>query len=255
VSRRPTPGGPDLELSGVTTLLCDADGTLFPSEEPAYAASAVVTQDFAARFGLPGDFSGEHLRRTGTGRNFRTLTADLLAEAHLAADSDELERWIERERVEVTEHLAATLQPDADVRAVTAELSGRYRLAVVSSSATPRLLACLRATGLDTLFDPAKVFSAEDSMARPIGKPDPAVYRHALAALGVGADATIALEDSPTGVRSAVGAGIRTVGVVRFVPEDERDQRVRELHAAGALVVVAGWRELADVLLPEEAAA
>lgn len=255
MSRRSTPPSPEFDLTGVTTLLCDADGTLFPSEEPAYAASALVTRDFAERFGLRGNFSAEHLRLTGTGRNFRTLVADLLAGAGIAADPDELERWIERERVDVTAHLGATLRPDPEVEAVTTELARRYRLAVVSSSATPRLLACLRATDLDSVFPAEDVFSAEDSMPTPIGKPDPAIYRHALDALDLREEQAIALEDSPTGVRSAVGAGIRTIGVVRFVAADERDERVRELAAAGAVAVVDDWRELAEVLLSEEVAA
>ena len=40
---------PALDPAAVTTLLCDADGTLFPSEEPAYAASADVTNRFNFR--------------------------------------------------------------------------------------------------------------------------------------------------------------------------------------------------------------
>lgn len=244
-----------LDLPGKSTVLCDADGTLFPSEEPAYAASAVVTRAFADRYNLAGDFSAEHLRRTGTGRNFRSLTADLLAAAGIEADTRELEEWVERERVAVSAHLAGALHPDADVIAVTDGLSRRYRLAVVSSSATPRLLTCLRATGLEETFPPADVFSAEDSMPTPISKPDPAIYCHAMAALGVCAEESLALEDSSTGVRSAVAAGIRTIGVVAFLASDERAGRVQELLGAGAEVVVASWRDVAAVLLDEEAAA
>src|SRR3954454_14716843 len=118
----------DLDLSGVTTLLCDADGTLFPSEEAAYAASAVVTRAFAERYSLTGDFSAEHLRRTGTGRNFRSLTGDLLAEAGIAVDRDELAEWIDRERTAVSRHLADTLRPDHDLIAVIHDLRARYRL-------------------------------------------------------------------------------------------------------------------------------
>jgi hypothetical protein len=61
----------------ITTVLLDADGTPFFSEEPAFEASAEVTRAFAERFGLTGDFSPDHLRRTTTGKNFRTTAQDL----------------------------------------------------------------------------------------------------------------------------------------------------------------------------------
>jgi beta-phosphoglucomutase len=45
------------------------------------------------------------------------------------------------------------------------------------------------------------------------GKPDPAPYQAALQNLGISAAAAIALEDSPSGVRAAVSANIRTIGI------------------------------------------
>ena len=61
----------------VTTVLCDADGNLFPSEEPAFAASVEVTNQFLARFGVPARHTAEELRRETTGKNFRTTAVDL----------------------------------------------------------------------------------------------------------------------------------------------------------------------------------
>ena len=45
------------------------------------------------------------------------------------------------------------------------------------------------------------------------GKPDPAPYLAAAAALGVDPSRCVAIEDSPTGLRSAEAAGCRTLGV------------------------------------------
>src|SRR3954447_14454369 len=100
--------------NGVTTVLCDADGTLFPSEEPAYTASAVVVQAFAERYGLVGDFTAENLRRIGTGRNFRAMAEHFRQDAGIAVDPDALQQWVDRERSEVTAHLAQ--RPDASAR-------------------------------------------------------------------------------------------------------------------------------------------
>src|SRR5919206_1899603 len=57
--------------------MCDADGNLFPSEEPAFTASAEVTNRFMASLGLCRRFDPEELRLTTTGKNFRTTAVDL----------------------------------------------------------------------------------------------------------------------------------------------------------------------------------
>ncbi|WP_093804118.1 HAD family phosphatase [Streptomyces sp. Wb2n-11] len=238
------------DLTRITTLLLDADGTLFPSEEPAFGASAAVTQAFADRFGLTGDFSAEHLRRTTTGKNFRTTAQDLLSRRGISVDSAELEMWVAREKEEVTSHLGEVLLPHPGVLAALRTLNRRYRLAVVSSSALTRLAACFTASGLDHLLPPADRFSAEDSLPVPTSKPDPAIYQSALARLGIEPQQAVALEDSATGVESAVSAGITTVGMVQFVPPGERGDRTAQLEQAGAVWVTESWdrlaRDLAD---------
>lgn len=242
------PDFPELELNQIAAVLCDADGTLFPSEEPAFAASAVVTQDFADRFGLTGDFSPEHLRRTTTGKNFRTTAADLLRAANVVADPAELDQWVEREKAEVSAHLARTLTPQRDVLAALTSLSEHHCLAAVSSSALSRLTACFTASGLDELIVPSRRYSAEDSLPTPIGKPDPAVYRFALEQLGIAPAQAAAIEDSATGAASAVAAGIPTIGFVQYVPRSERSSRVEDLQQAGVAAVADSWDEAAAML-------
>ncbi len=51
----------------------------------------------------------------------------------------------------------------------------------------------------------------------PHGKPHPAPYHRAAGMLGVDPAACVAIEDSPTGVRSAVAAGVPTVAVPHVV--------------------------------------
>lgn len=238
------------DLTRITTLLLDADGTLFPSEEPAFDASAAVTQDFADRFGLTGDFSAQHLRRTTTGKNFRTTAQDLLSQRGINVDTAELEVWVAREKEEVTSHLGQVLRPHPSVQDALQKLGRRYQLAVVSSSALTRLAACFTASGLDHLLPPADRFSAEDSLPLPTSKPDPAIYQLALARLGIAPQHALALEDSVTGVQSAVSAGIITAGMVQFVPPGERGERTVQLRRAGAAWVAQSWdrlaRDLAD---------
>lgn len=262
------------DAASITTLLCDADDNLFPSEAPAFDASVEVTNRFLARFGVPAPLSAKELRKKAVGKNFRSTALDLavLCEVPLeptlahgrpaavvASDSDvatgralgadELEQWVRQEREHVTAHLAATLRPDPQVVAALQTLASRYTLTAVSSSALMRLDACFAATGLDQLIPANLRFSAEDSLPVPTSKPDPAVYVHTGEVMDIGAHQGLAIEDSVAGVTSAVAAGYATVGNLMFVPPDERRDRSAALIDAGAHAITDSWSALTDALL------
>ena len=235
-------------LEQAQVLLCDADGNLFPSEEPAFDASVEVTNAFRAELGSARRVTADQLRLAATGMNFRT-TARTLATEEGCPDVD-VEPWVLEEKRAVTAHLAATLRPHPETHAALTALAAHLPLAVVSSSALARLAACFTATGLDELLPADLRFSAEDSLPTPTSKPDPAVYRHACAQLGIEPAAGLAVEDAVAGVRSAVAAGCPTIGNLLFVLPAEREQRAADLLAAGAFALVESWQEIADLLLP-----
>jgi HAD superfamily hydrolase (TIGR01509 family) len=241
---------PGVDLGALRALLCDADGVLFPSEEPAWVASAETTNGFLAEMGVGRRYTPEELRAVGTGKNFRSSALTLAAEHGVPEERTDavLDRWVQAEKEDVTKYLREVLHPDPDVLEPLTALSRDYVLAVVSSSALSRLDACLEVTGLAPLFPPERRFSAEDSLPVPTSKPDPAVYAFACRALEIAPAEGLAVEDSVPGALSAVGAGCPTVGDVMFVPPTERAERIRQLQEAGAVTVVNGWRELASML-------
>jgi HAD superfamily hydrolase (TIGR01509 family) len=224
-------------------LLCDADGNLFPSEEPAFVASTRVMNRLLEHAGSERRFTPEALQAETLGKNFRAAAADL-------APGVDLDDWVAEEKRAVTAHLRDALSADPEVREPLRRLAERFELAVVSSSALSRLDACFEVTGLAPLLPADRRFSAEDSLPRPVSKPDPAVYLLAGERLGVAPHEAIAIEDSVTGTTSAVAAGFPTVGNVQFVAAGEREERVAQLEAAGAELVVSSWRELEAVLAP-----
>lgn len=232
----------------VEVVLCDADGNLFPSEEPAFEASAAVTNRLLSALGVERRYSPEELQRASVGRNFRATALDLATEHGVAIDENELERYVELERQEVTDHLARVLSPDPEVRGPLTELAKVFRLAAVSSSASRRLDVCFRATGLAELLPEEVRFSAEDSLVVPTSKPDPAIYTFAGKALGVSGARAVAVEDAPAGVQSAVAAGFVALGNVQFVPADQRAERALALRAAGAAAVLESWSEIVVLL-------
>ncbi len=110
----------------------------------------------------------------------------------------------------VTARFVAAPAPIAASVATAKELaSAGYPLAVATSSALTFAHAAIRAIGLDEVI-PVRVSSYD----LPHGKPDPEVYRHALAALGTDRYGAIAIEDSLVGLTAAVRAGLRTVWLV-----------------------------------------
>jgi HAD superfamily hydrolase (TIGR01509 family) len=235
-------------MRAAAVLWCDADGNLFPSEEPAYDASAGVTNDFLAAMGVPTRYTAEELRLGYTGKNFRTTAAVLCAEHGVDLPAATIDEWVLREAQVVTAHLGRTLTPDPDVLGPLEALATEHELALVSSSASARLDVCLEATGLAHLFAPAVRFSAEDSLLVPSGKPDPAIYRFAGNRLRCPPGEGVAIEDSTVGVQAAVAAGYAAVGNVQFVPHEERAVRVDALLAAGAFQVVSSWSEIPAAL-------
>jgi HAD superfamily hydrolase (TIGR01509 family) len=243
---------PDLDLTSVTTLLCDADGTLFASEEPAFDASVSVTNRCLERFGAPERYTAEQMRLAANGKSFRAAITDL-ARAHglpvqSAAFAADLDGWVAEENEVVTRHLAQVLTPDPDVSRPLRALSEDFGLALVTSSALTRIDACLKAAELADLFPQSRRFSAQDSLPVPTSKPDPAVYQLTLRLLGLDPSTALAVEDAVAGAQSAVAAGLYTVGMLCFVPPAERAQRVVDLQRVGVGALVDSWDELAALL-------
>jgi beta-phosphoglucomutase-like phosphatase (HAD superfamily) len=232
----------------VTAVLCDADGCLFPSEEPAFEASSRVTNELLGEIGSRLRFSGEELRRSTTGLNFRATAASLARGAGRPLTAAELEGWVEAERCEVTEHLGRALRPDPGVLEPLGRLGRERVLAVVSSSALSRIEACLVATALGDLFPHEARFSAEDSLPAPSSKPDPAVYLLAGERLGVGPGEAVAIEDSVPGAEAAIAAGFPTFGNLAFVPAAEQADRIGALERAGVARIVFSWEEVERLL-------
>lgn len=223
------------------TLLFDFDDTLAHTEELAFAACAEVVNELLDAWGAPSPLTPEQLRGRFAGCTFRAMALTLAAEHRQSLAPAALDQLVIAEEDRVIAALTRAARPTPGAPAMLAEVASRDRLALVSSSATRRLEACLAALDLAAHFPPSLVFSAATSLPTPSSKPSPAIYLHALAALAVPAAACVALEDSANGVRAATAAAIPVVGYLGALPPPARRTRAAELRAAGAFLIVEDW--------------
>jgi len=154
----------------------------------------------------------------------RTALRTMLRDAALGGA--DLERLLARKR-RAYARLARGVRVDARAARLLRALARRVPLAVVSGATRKEIASALQRARLTRLF--VVVVSAED-VRRP--KPRPDGYRQALHRLGLpGGRGSIAIEDSPGGVRAARAAGCAVIGVAStFTPG--------ELRRAGACLVV-----------------
>lgn len=117
--------------------------------------------------------------------------------------------------------LRAEVKPVPGVRAVLDGLELPF--CVASSGSRRKIRLTLGATGLLERFGD-RIFSAEDVVH---SKPAPDLFLHAAAAMGHAPADCLVIEDTPTGVRAGVAAGMRVLGFSAYTP-------AKRLMAAGA---------------------
>jgi HAD superfamily hydrolase (TIGR01509 family) len=98
------------------------------------------------------------------------------------------------------------------------------KVGLASASSADWVVGHLERLGLHVHFDAIKTANDVERV-----KPDPALYRAALAALGLAADEAIALEDSPNGIAAAKAAGLFCVAIPNAMTRD-LDTGAADLH-------------------------
>jgi beta-phosphoglucomutase len=157
-------------------------------------------------------------------------------------NEDVLDRLIEEKTAAHRELLKGELPLFPGIVNFIKALSRRYAVGVVSMARRTEIDHVLVRAALSDYFN--IIVSAEDARAC---KPDPSCYNEALASLnrkrGEGQiiplrpDECLVVEDSPPGIRSARGAGMRTLGVTNTVP----DKALREAGADSVTRSLADW--------------
>ena len=184
-------------------ILFDLDGTLADTDSIHFA----VWQDILIRFDL--DIDRAFYRQRISGRTNSKIIKDIIHQLSLE------EAWkLATEKEETYRRIANSLLPTPGLdRLVNLIESASIKKAVVTNAPEDNAVYMLKILRLTSTFP--TVIMAKDA---PPGKPDPAPYQLALNRLGVKSKDAIAFEDSAAGIRSAVGAGIYTIGITSSHP-------------------------------------
>lgn len=204
-------------------LLLDLDGVLFESEPLHQEAWERSLRTFGV---APAD--GWYGAQRG--RSLMDVAASLAAAFVPGATAEE----IARRKNAAYQELAAGLPPAPGVAEALADLG--LRAAVVSSSLAPDVFVLLRGSTLERHVE--AVVTGSDS---PAHKPAPDLYLLGMLRLGLPAARCAAVEDSASGVRAALAAGLRVVAVT---PDEgafptattARKTAAEAIRAAGALL-------------------
>ncbi|RTH05489.1 HAD family hydrolase [Thermus scotoductus] len=204
-------------------LLFDLDGTLADTDP----LHLLAWREVLAPYGL--EVNEDFYRKRISGRLNPEIVKDLLG-----LEGEEARRLIEAKEARFRE-LALNLKPIPGLEELLEKARARgLTWGVVTNAPRENARHVLKALGLN----PPLLVLAEE-VGR--GKPDPLPYRVALRHLGLTPREALAFEDSPSGVRSAVGAGIPTYALLTGHKEEA-------LLEAGAWGVLQDFRKAMELL-------
>jgi HAD superfamily hydrolase (TIGR01509 family) len=180
-------------------LLFDIDGTLTDTDALHLEAFNEVLGPYGHAF--------NHARYTKELQGFSNAS---ISERFLAGEPSDRQAAIMGEKEQAFRTLVAgRIQPLPGLMALLA-LADRANVPMVAVTNAPRLNAEMLLSGLG-ITDRFKFLVIGDEL--PHGKPHPLPYLEGLRAVGAAPEASVAFEDSRSGVQSASSAGIATIGI------------------------------------------
>jgi HAD superfamily hydrolase (TIGR01509 family) len=180
-------------------LMFDIDGTLTDTD-------ALHLEAFNEVLGRRGHVF-DHARFTKELQGFSNAS---ISERFLAGEPSERQAAIMGEKEQAFRRVVSgRIQPLPGLMTLLA-LADRANVPMVAVTNAPRLNAEMLLSGL-AIADRFKVLVIGDELAH--GKPHPMPYLEGLRAVGAAPEASLAFEDSRSGVRSASSAGIATIGI------------------------------------------
>ncbi|MEO0392535.1 MAG: HAD family phosphatase [Pseudomonadota bacterium] len=238
---------PDLDVVGTRfeALVFDCDGVYAKnSENLAFEVVADHVNRFIEPRGANQEYDAERMMRDYAGKHFTHIQEGVEADTGIAIP-DSMDDEITRD---IVTKLKTNTQTDPHLRRLISTFEeGGAAIGMASSSAHARLDAVIHATGTRHILDRKRldnVVSAADDCDAP--KPDPASYLLIAEKLGVDPERCLTIEDSTSGVKAGVAAGIMVIGYLGadHIDPAEKEAHGKKLLEAGATVLVDDMGEI-----------
>ncbi|MBD1928173.1 HAD family phosphatase [Trichocoleus sp. FACHB-90] len=233
-------------------VLFDHDGTVVDSETIALKSAWKLTNEVAREFAGAQHYELEGFVKSFAGKPYREILKKIYPDSSTTLNERDIDRLVAQEEKRAIERLSVEAKATVGTPEVLSSLrDDGFEYALVSNSSLQRLSACLGATALTDYFPSERIFSAHDSLPVPRPKPLPDIYIYAVKCLGAEVSDCVAIEDSLSGVKSAVAAGIgQIIGYVggTHISENERRSRADALQSAGAHQVIERMHDLIGIL-------
>lgn len=189
-----------MKLAPFRAVIFDCDGVLVDSEALGLRSLQQVLHEVGVERSL------DSLARY-SGRSHGETLAELEAESGVALLESAVSKQMDERYIRLVE--AEGLHPCPGIPQLLSWLSAHeIPFTLASSGPRRKVLFSLQSTGLETAFP---YFLCGDDVVR--AKPAPDLYLAAAVLVGVDPTECVAIEDAPSGVRSARAAGMQVIGV------------------------------------------
>jgi HAD superfamily hydrolase (TIGR01509 family) len=189
-----------VKLAPFRAVIFDCDGVLVDSEPLGLRSLQQVLHEVGVERSL------DSLARY-SGRSHGETLAELEAESGVALLESAVSKQMDERYIRLVE--AEGLHPCPGIPQLLSWLSAHeIPFTLASSGPRRKVLFSLQSTGLETAFP---YFLCGDDVVR--AKPAPDLYLAAAVLVGVDPTECVAIEDAPSGVRSARAAGMQVIGV------------------------------------------
>lgn len=184
----------------VKLVLFDCDGTLVDSE---YLNNYAMIQILHG-FGLT-QYTIEHALREFVGLRFSNIIKTIHNETGFEFPDNAAKLYLSK----VAELSADYMKPVDGAREMVLAAQEKFETCVVSNGERNNVLSSLKFVGLDDLFEDEFVFTG---LMAPNPKPAPDLFLLAAARKSTVPEQTLVIEDSATGVRAGLAAGMQVWG-------------------------------------------
>lgn len=218
----------------VELVIFDNDGTLSDSE----AMNNRAVSELLIDLGFP-RYTLDYCLQNLIGKNMPDIVRMVEDQEGAPLPPDTIDRFVQMIQSRTDLYLTPV---DGAVDSVL-ELGKSYQTCVASNGERDNVCAALKAISLYDFFTDARIFTA-NQVAR--GKPEPDLFLYAANQSGISPDKAIVVEDTPWGVRAAVAAGMRVIGITAVSHNPLATAQL--LRHTGAEQVCERWDQVVDYI-------